>query len=79
MLRAARNATANPAARIDNVAVDVVPLAENTGQHSLPAANVSGGPGLRESGRDEISHNLESPLVTMKTMCRHRQTTTPVL
>jgi len=74
MLRAARNATKNPATRIHNVAIDVMPLPENTGKHSLSAGNVSGVAGLWESGCSEISHNLEPPLVTMKAMCRHRQT-----
>jgi len=79
MLGAARNATKNPAARVDYVAIDVMPLPENTGKHSLPAGNVSGASGLGEPGCGEISHNLEPPLVTMKAMCRHRQTTNPIL
>ena len=74
MLRAARNATKNPAARIHYIAIDVMPLPENTGKHSLPAGNISGGSGLGESGCGEISHNPEPPLVAMKAMCRHRQT-----
>ena len=77
MLGAARNAPKNPAARIHYVAIDVMPLPENTGKHSLSTGNVSGAPGLWESGSSEISHNLEPPRVTMKAMCRHRQTTYP--
>lgn len=71
--RAARNTAKNPAARIHNVAIDVVPLTENSREHSLPARDVGGGPGLREPGRDEVSRDLEAPLVTVEAMCRHRQ------
>ena len=77
ILRAARNPTKNPATRIHNVAINVMPLPENTGKHSLSTGNVSGASGLWESGGSEISYNLEPPLVTMKAMCRHRQTTNP--
>jgi hypothetical protein len=45
----------------------------------LPACDVSGASGLRESGGNEVSHGFEPPLVTMKTMCRHQQITTPML
>ena len=74
LFRAARDTTQYPAARIHDVAVDVMPLAENPGQHSLPARDVSGASGLREPGGNEVSRGLEPPLVTMKAMCRHRQT-----
>jgi hypothetical protein len=74
IFRAARNTTKNPAARVHDVAIDVVPLAENAGQHSLPACDISGASGLREPGGNEVSRGFEPPLVTMKTMCRRRQT-----
>jgi hypothetical protein len=79
IFRAARNTTKNPAARIHNVAIDVMPLTENARQHSLPACDISGASGLREAGGYEVSRGFEPPRVTMKTMCRHRQTMTPVL
>ena len=79
LFRAARDTTQYPAARIHDVAVDVMPLAENPGQHSLSACDVSGASGLGESGGNEVSRGLEPPLVTMKAMCRHRQTTNPIL
>src|SRR5215472_7151838 len=73
LFRAARHTTQNPAARIHDVAVDVMALAENPGQHSLSACDVSRASGLREPGGNEFSRGLEPPLVAMKTMCRHRQ------
>jgi len=76
IFRTARNTTKNPAARIHNVAIDVMPLTENAGKHSLPACDISGASGLREPGGNEVSGGFEPPLVTMKTMCRHRQITT---
>lgn len=72
LFRAARNTTENPAARIHNVAIDVMPLTENPGKHSLSACDVSSASGLGEFGRDEVGRNFEPPLVAMKTMCRHR-------
>jgi hypothetical protein len=76
IFRAARNTAKNPAARIHDVAVNVVPLAENARQHSLTACDVGGASGPRESGGNEVGRGFEPPLVTMKTMCRHRPTTT---
>jgi hypothetical protein len=79
IFRAARNTTKNPTARIHDVAIDVMPLTENARKHSLPACHIGGASGLREPGGNEVSRDFEPPLVTMKTMCRHRQTTTPML
>jgi hypothetical protein len=79
IFRSARNTAKNPAARIHHVAIDVMPLTENAREHSLPACDVSGASGLRESVGNEVSGGFEPPLVTMKTMCRHRQITTPML
>lgn len=71
LLRAAPDTAKNPAAGIDDIAIDVVPLAENPGEHSLPAGDVGGGPGLREPGGNEVSDHLEPPLVPMEAVCRH--------
>jgi hypothetical protein len=79
IFRAARNATKNPAPRIHDVAVDVVPLTQNAGQHALPACDIGGASGLREAGGNEVSGGFEPSLVAMKTMCRHPQAPTPVL
>jgi hypothetical protein len=74
---ATRNATKNPAPRIHDVAIDVMPLTEKARQHSLAARDISGASGLREPGGNEVSRGFEPPLVTMKTMCRHGQNTDP--
>jgi hypothetical protein len=42
---AARNSAKNPAARVHDVAVNVVPLAETPREHTLAACNVGRGPG----------------------------------
>jgi hypothetical protein len=54
-----------------------VPLAENAGEHSLAAGDVSGAAGGWEPGGNEVSHDLEPLPVTVKSMCRHRQTNYP--
>jgi hypothetical protein len=77
IFRPARNTTKNPTARIHDVAIDVMPLTENAREHSLPARDISGASGLWEPGGNEVSRGFEPPLVTMKTMCRHGQTTDP--
>jgi hypothetical protein len=68
---AARNSPENPATRVHDVALNVVPLAQNPRQHSLPARDVGGRPGLREPGGNECGGDLESPLVTVEPVRRH--------
>jgi hypothetical protein len=78
IFRAARDTTKNPAARIHDVAIDVMPLTENAGQHSLPACDIRSASGPWEPGGHEVSRGFEPPLVTMKTMRRHRQPAIPM-
>jgi hypothetical protein len=70
----ARNSAKNPAARVHDVAINVVSLTEPPRQHSLPACNIGRTPGLRKPGGDEVGRHFESPLITVKPVCRHCRT-----
>jgi hypothetical protein len=78
IFRTARYAAKNPATRVYDVAIDVMPLTENAREHSLPACDIGSASGLREPGGHEVGRDFEPPLVTMKTMRRQRQPTTPM-